>query len=130
MDRSLGRYVVVKALTAAGFLAIAHDDHFLSDARDEEWLTRAGKEGWIVLTRDQQIRYRQSELESIIAAKVMAFIVAAHDATGQEVAALIVKHAARMLRIATGQKPPAAYAIHRNGPPMRLPLGRSGGARR
>jgi len=114
----------VTALQEAGFRAIAHDDHFPRDAADEEWLTAAGQNAWIVLTADQRIRYRAGEWEAFVAGKVIGFVVASRNASGSENAALLVKHAARMQRIAIGQRPPAAFVIHRDGPPKPLPIGR------
>lgn len=113
------------ALIEAGYKAIAHDDLFPKDAPDEEWLTRAGAEGWIVLTGDQRIRYRTGELEAFVLSKVIGFVVTAGNATGPDIAALIVKHAKRMQRIAFGEKPPAAFAITRDGPPKPLSLRRA-----
>ena len=80
-----------------------------------------------MLTADQKIRYRSSELESFVAARVIGFIVAAKNATGLEMAELLVRHAERMQSISMGIKLPAAFAIYRNGPPVPLTIRRSRG---
>jgi uncharacterized protein with PIN domain len=60
LDRQLGRHKMSGILRIAALNVEIHDDHFEQDAPDEEWLMVAGQKGWIVVTRDEQIRYRES----------------------------------------------------------------------
>lgn len=125
VDRSIGRHIAVAALRAAGYEVVAHDDQFPQSTLDEEWLPEAGRNGWIVITRDKMIRRRQNELEALRVAKVIAFVVTAGSATGDEVAAMLVKHADRMIDLATGARPPAVFSLSRSEPPKRLALPRA-----
>lgn len=127
VDRSIGRHIAVTALRDAGYEVIAHDERFSQDTPDEEWLPEAGRNGWIVITRDKMIRRRQNELEAMCVAKVVAFVVTAGNATGEEIAAILVKHADRMVALAKGARPPAVFSLSRSEAPMPLPLpGRAG----
>ena len=117
----MGGKLVVEAIRAAGFAVIHHDERFAPDAPDEEWLTEAGRQGWIVVTRDRMIRRRQNELAALRAGKVVAFVVAAVNASGREVATIVGRLADKMARIATGTRAPSTYLIQRSGPPVKLP---------
>lgn len=65
LDANLGRHQIADQLRAAGETVIIHDEHFPEGTQDEVWLTEVGKQGWIVLTKDDQIRYHRTEVESI-----------------------------------------------------------------
>ena len=57
----------------AGHRVVVHDDEFEPDARDVDWLEAVGERGWVVLTKDNNIRYRAVEFQALTAAKVRAF---------------------------------------------------------
>lgn len=65
LDANLGRHQIADQLRVAGETVIVHDEHFPQGTKDEVWLTEIGKKGWIVLTKDDQIRYHHTEIESI-----------------------------------------------------------------
>ena len=73
-DRNLGRQFP-GILAAAGIRVHRHDDHFPQDCSDEEWLTEIGKRGWVAITRDQRIRYKPNELQSVIDARATLLIL-------------------------------------------------------
>lgn len=122
VDRSLGRIVVPAALRAAGATVVVHDDVFGADTPDEVWLEQAGGQGWIVLTQDQQIRYRATELQALLAAGVIAFVVVATGANGAELGALLVRALRRMRAIAAAEARPAVYVVRRDAKPIRVRL--------
>ena len=62
-------------LAAAGIRVHRHDDHFPQDCSDEEWLTEIGNRGWVAITRDQRIRYKPNELQSVIDARATLLIL-------------------------------------------------------
>src|SRR5438094_3502495 len=62
VDRYLGRRIVPEALRQAGMRVEVHDDHFAADAPDVQWIAVGGQRGWVVLTKDERIRRRSSEL--------------------------------------------------------------------
>ena len=77
VDRSLGRKIIPEVLRAAGAEVRVHDEFFPQDAKDEVWLGEVGRRGWVVLTKDKHIRYRQVEIQALLAAKVRAFVLTA-----------------------------------------------------
>ncbi len=86
VDRSLGKFVVPQALRLQGAKVEVHDDHFSPDATDEKWLADVGQKGWIVLTKDNRLRYHTREKSVLLRYGVRAFILTAHNLTGQEIA--------------------------------------------
>lgn len=89
IDRSLGSHLVPDALRKAGATVEIHDDHFKPDSPDGEWLGEAGRMNWVVLTKDQKIRYRAMERDSLIQGRVRAFAVTAGHLGGPELAELV-----------------------------------------
>jgi hypothetical protein len=77
LDRSLGRIQVPSLLRAAGLrlrtLAEVYGVPADEDISDVDWLTRAGNEQWPVLMKDERIRYRPAERETVLRADVQAF---------------------------------------------------------
>jgi hypothetical protein len=114
--------VVPAALRAAGATVVVHDDVFGADTPDEVWLEKAGRQGWIVLTQDQQIRYRAIELQALLTAGVIAFVVVATGASGAELGALLVRALRRMRAIAAAEARPAVYVLRRDAKPIRVRL--------
>jgi hypothetical protein len=118
VDRSFGSRRVYETLAGAAHAAVRHDDWFAQDAHDVEWLTFVGKHGLIAVTRDTRIRTRRSEQAAIVAGNVRAFIFSSDRLGGSEAAELVLRAAPRMLKIASNQTPPFAYAVTR-GPDFR-----------
>ncbi|GMA41541.1 hypothetical protein [Mobilicoccus caccae] len=95
VDRSLGRRIVPLLLREAGWSIEIHDEVFVGRAEsvsDEEWLTLAGGEGWAVLMKDTRIRYRSSERQALIAARVHAFCLTRGDLAGPQAASVFLRH--------------------------------------
>lgn len=92
-----------------------HDDYFSSDARDEDWLQEVGRKGWIVLTKDQRIRYRQTELAALMKAQVRAFVLTGRDLQGIEMARIFVKALPAIKRFTTKYPPPFIAKVTRGG---------------
>jgi len=61
-----------------------HDDHFPPDAPDTAWLQVVGERRWVVLTKDERIRRRPLERQTLLAAGVRAFALTARRLTGSE----------------------------------------------
>lgn len=91
-------------------------------ARDHEWLERAGKDGWTALTRDQRIRYRRLEKETLKQFGVGAFTFTGGQATAAETAAAVLAHLERMRAIATSETRPFLYTFGKVGPLSRVRL--------
>ena len=103
-------------LRAAGLNVLVHDDHFAQNAPDPEWLAAAGKNNWIVITRDERIRYRVAEKQTIRRAKVRAFVLAAHGNLPAEfLAELLLKALPKIRDIVANERPPFIAKIWRDG---------------
>jgi hypothetical protein len=104
---------VPSALRAAGAKVVTHDEHFDADTPDEVWLAEAGGRGWIVLTQDQHIRYRATELRALTEAGVLAFVIVAAGATGAELGGLLGRALRRMSAVTASAQRPAVYLLRR-----------------
>lgn len=100
LDRSLGKFVVARALREAGATVEIHDDHFPPDAKDEEWILEVGQRGWIVLTKDRQIRNRTLEVAAVAASGVQLFALTAAGVPASEMAAMLVRSLSKIKRVA------------------------------
>jgi len=116
IDRSLGKKYIAEALRAQPGVEIhAHDDHFAADARDEEWLAVVGGQGWVVLTKDNRIRYRSTELTARTQAGVAAFVLAAGNLRGDEMAKVFVEALPAIRRFVARYSRPFVAKITRSG---------------
>ena len=103
------------ALRAAGASVEVHDEHFPPDAADEHWLRLVGQHGWVVLTKDQRIRQRTTELAALARADVRAFVLTAGELRGSEMGAVFARALPRMSRLAERQPPPFVARVSRSG---------------
>lgn len=92
-----------------------HDDHFPIDSKDEYWLTEVGKKGWVVLSKDDQIRYRPVEKAALLNAGVVAFFLPRGDLKGEEMATVFLKALPRIKRFLKKHKPPIIGRVTRSG---------------
>lgn len=79
------------------------------------WLTIAGENGWIVLMRDQRIRYRSLEIQSLNEAEVGAFVLTAGQATAKTTAVLVLSRLQKILNIAQSERRPFLYTLGLSG---------------
>lgn len=103
------------ALRSCGLRVEVHDDHFDPREPDVSWIREVGARGWVVLTSDKGIRRRVEERESVIQSRGRLFVVVAAGLRGHEKAALVVKHAPKILRVARGVPPPFIAGVSRTG---------------
>lgn len=90
-------------------------DAFPFGTADVLWLTEAGKKRWIVLTRDQRIRQRRLERESLMGARVAAFAFTGGQATALETAQAIVPLLQKMANMAISEPKPFLYTFGASG---------------
>jgi hypothetical protein len=90
--------------------------------RDEGWLATAGAEGWIVLMRDQRVRYRTLEIQSLREARVGAFVLTAGQATAQATAVVILAKLPKILSIASSELKPFLYTLGITGAMSRVKI--------
>lgn len=100
VDRCLGRRDVVRAFASAGFEALAHDEFFSSTCPDEDWLRAVGALDLLILTKDGRIRYKSAEWAAVEAARAAVFVLTSGGGRGVENAAVLVKAAPQMVRLA------------------------------
>ena len=107
--------MIADALRSAGISCELHDDHLPIDAPDEDWIALAGRKGWIVLTKDKNIRYRHAQLASIKKNATRIIVIRAKNATGLEIAELLLKGKNRIYRFHSSEDAPLIAAIYRDG---------------
>ena len=111
LDRNLGKHIIADRLRSAGMKVEAHDNHLPPDAPDEDWLALVGRMGWVALTKDKNIRYRTAELESIRRNAARIIVIRAKNATGSDIAELLVKGRRRIARFVAKTVAPFVAAI-------------------
>lgn len=111
VDESVFSKALISELTAA---SIAFDRVGITapfGAPDVVWLSHCGKHSYIALTRDQRIRYRELEKQTLIEHGVACFTFTQGQATATQCAARIVELAPKMIAIATSQPWPLLYTF-------------------
>ena len=111
LDRNLGKHIIADRLRSAGMKVEVHDNHLPPDAPDEDWLALVGRMGWVALTKDKNIRYRTAELESIRSNAARIIVIRAKNATGSDIAELLVKGRRRIARFVAKTVAPFVAAI-------------------
>jgi hypothetical protein len=107
--------VIAGALRASGIAVEVHDDHLAPNAPDEEWILLVGRKHWLAITKDKNIRYRAAELDAIREYDAKVFVVRAKNATGQEIADILIKANARIQSFAQTHQAPFVAGIDRSG---------------
>ena len=115
IDRSLGRHLIADALRDAGTRVEVHDDHLRQDAPDEEWIALVGDEGWLAVTKDRNIRYRAAEIAAVKHHGARVLVLRAKNATGVELANVLVTALSRIERFVSRNDPPFIAGIDRSG---------------
>ncbi len=115
LDRNLGRHIIANRLRQEGIKVEVHDDHLPTDAPDEEWIALVGERGWIALTKDNNLRYRTAEINSVVQNAARVIVIRAKNATGSDIADLLVKGRRQIARFAAKQDAPFVAAIYRDG---------------
>jgi len=111
----MGKHVIADALRAVGSSVELHDDHLAPDAPDEDWIALVGKNAWLAITKDENIRYRAAEIESIKQYGAKVFVVRAKNATGADIADILVASRVKIQRFARNNSPPFVAGIDRSG---------------
>ena len=115
LDRNLGKHIIAGRLRSAGMKVEVHDNHLPPDAPDEDWIAFVGRMGWVALTKDKNIRYRIAELESIRRNAARIIVIRVKNATGSDIAELLVKGRRRIARFAAKTAAPFVAAIDGSG---------------
>ena len=92
-----------------------HDDHLPLHAPDEDWIALVGRNGWVAITKDKNVRYRAAELASIERHSARVLVVRAKNATGSDIAALLVAGRRRIASFTARTPAPFVAGIYRGG---------------
>lgn len=89
---------------------------------DATWPAAAGAQKWIVLMRDQRIRHRTLEIQSLRDARVGAFVLTAGQATARETAVVVIRKLPKMLNISRSERKPFLYTLGISGALSKLKI--------
>ena len=121
LDRNLGKHIIPDRLRSEGMKVEVHDDHLQQDAPDEDWIALVGRMGWVALTKDKNIRYRTAEIESIRKNSARIIVIRARNATGSEIAEILVNGRRRIGRFVENTLAPFVAVIYRSNRIKELP---------
>lgn len=114
LDRNLGKNIIADRLRSEGIEVEVHDDHLPPDAPDEEWIALVGQRCWVAVTRDRNVRYRSAELGSIEEHSARVVVIRMKNATGPQIAELLVSAARQIARFVSRTPAPFVAALYRN----------------
>ena len=115
IDRSLGKHIIADRLRAVGMAVEVHDDHLPQDAPDEDWIALVGRKNWVAITKDRGVRYRTAELQAIRRHSARVIVIRMKNATGWDIAELLVKARRRIARFAAKTAPQFVAGIYGSG---------------
>ena len=115
LDRNLGRHIIADRLRAEGMAVEVHDDHLPLDAPDEEWIALVGRKGWVAITKDRNVRCRAAELRAIRRHSARVIVIRMKNATGSDIAELLVKGRRRIARFAAKTPAPFVAGLYGGG---------------
>ncbi len=105
IDECLGK-LVAEELVRAGYHVVTWLDLNHGGVPDSVWLPDICERGFLLLTKDKAQRTTEVERKEIIRCNGRAFMFTNAQRTGPENAALAVRHAKRMLDLASSRKAP------------------------
>lgn len=114
IDNNLSEQLA-QGMNAFGEDVVHLKQFFADDADDEVWLKRIGEEGWFLVTRDERVRYRPSELAALKANEVGAFFLGGKNRSRCELIQQLVRNWPRMKDFAKRSKRPFAVRIPPSG---------------
>lgn len=101
IDRSLGKSIA-EGLRACGLtvhtMASVYGEGRAQRLPDQVWLRAAGGNGWIVLTKDDAIRRRPAERDTLLRAGVRVFCLTNAQLRGAEQTARFIHNRHRIIR--------------------------------
>lgn len=113
LDRNLGRHIIADRLRSEGMAVEVHDDHLPLDAPDEEWIALVGSMRWVAITKDRNVRYRAAELQAIRRHSARVIVIRMKDATGQDIAEVLVRGRHRIARFSAKTPAPFLAGIYK-----------------
>jgi hypothetical protein len=121
-DRNMGKSIP-DALHLLDLPVKKHDEHFGPTTTDEEWLAKVGEEGWLAITRDERIRWNQSERRALADHRVGCFVlVGAAKLPRWDSVRIIARNWDRIQELSTAEERPFLCELHLRRPPKRVDL--------
>jgi PIN like domain len=111
LDESIYSRILSDGLISAGVGVKRPGIDIPFGTQDEVWLTTAGAQGWIVLMRDQRVKHRTLEIQSLRDARVGAFVLTAGRATAQSTAVVILSKLQKIVNISRSERKPFLYTL-------------------
>jgi predicted nuclease of predicted toxin-antitoxin system len=115
IDQALGRKIVAGALREEGYLVEVLTDIFPQDTVDDIWIEYVGRNNRIAITKDRKIKFRTGEINSIITHNARIYRFSSGNLTGQQMAEIIKKATARILKHARNNTGPYIVGISMSG---------------
>lgn len=115
---------LAKGMKGFGEDIVHLQDYFSTDADDELWLAHIGTKKWILITRDDRIRFRLSELAALREHRVGAFFMGGKHRDGCQLVQQLARNWLRMKDLADKTRKAFAFRIPPSGKKLKpLTLG-------
>jgi hypothetical protein len=115
LDESIYSRILSDGLISAGVSVKRPGIDIPFGTQDQEWLAIAGAKGWIVLMRDQRVKNRTLEIQSLRDARVGAFVLTAGQATAQTTAVVVLSRLQKIVNISRSERKPFLYTLGISG---------------
>lgn len=115
IDRDTWSAKLGQALREAGIPFEPHRDHFDRDEIDPVWIRAVAARRWIIVTRDKAIRHRPAELAAVREGCAFLFALTSGNLSAADTAGVVVAAWPRICRAVEEHRPPALFAVHRDG---------------
>lgn len=125
IDQALGRKIVAGALRDEGYPVEVLTDVFPQETSDDIWIEYVGKNNRLAITKDRRIKFRTSEINSIIKHKARIYRFSSGNLTGTQMADIINKTAGRIIRHAQNNSGPYIMGISKSGQLTSLQIDKS-----
>ena len=114
LHRNLGKHIIAMHLLSQEIEVEVHDDHLPQDAPDEAWIALVGRMRWVAITKDKNILYRKSELDSIKQHAARVIVIRMKNATGPEIAKLLAAAKGQIARFVAKTSAPFVAGIYKS----------------
>jgi predicted nuclease of predicted toxin-antitoxin system len=122
LDNNLSSHLA-HGMRAFGEDVIHLQDVFPENTDDPEWLEYVGDQGFFLITRDERVRRRPVELESLLKHKVGAFFLGGKNLGRCDLIRQLVANWSRIKEEAGKTRPPFAFRIPPRGTKfVKIPL--------
>jgi hypothetical protein len=118
IDNNLSRHLA-QGMSSFGEDVVHLKDQFPEDTEDVKWLKYIGQNRFVLITRDEQIRWKPAEIEALRKYKVDAFFLGGKKLNRCKIIQLLIRHWPRIKEYAQKTKAPYAFRIPPSGTKFR-----------